>query len=101
MSDIVSSSADGIFVCQMLASIFLTLAGIVTTAVNAPFKDDRWILRYSIPVVLLSWLIVPWLVYGIYAGAKWNYNQINWIERPPVVEPADQEHIKATHGVEK
>ena len=67
------------------------------------FKDDDFHLRFKgkmwavgVLPLLLCWIWGPWLCYGVYITARWNLNQINWIERPPVVEPADQEHIKAT-----
>ena len=86
---------------QILAASLASIVGASATLVGCVESSERRVLRWSIPVLLLSWLIVPWLVYGLVVVGRWNMNQINWIERPPVVEPADQERIKAKHGVEK
>ncbi len=80
---------------------FIQVALIVLwlTSLGYPADEERpalcRTLRWTIVPVLTAWLWLPWVGYGVQVAWRKNTAAIAYIERTPIVEPANDPHIKA------
>lgn len=91
----------------VILSRFLVAAGVVATVVVllglfVSVQDEErprtsfWLrhLRWSLPLGILSPFIAPWVALVLYSAWRINWNSVHYLQRPPIVDPAPQEHIK-------
>lgn len=67
-------------------------------------RSLKFIRTYCLPFVLIGWLVLPWLAYGVKQVYLWNVGKINDLEAPvqvlpptPIVRPSNAD----VNGVEK
>jgi hypothetical protein len=89
---------------QMIGAAVTAIAAFITIILWAPLRSEykttdpeykrinNWIRLLSV-IALLSWLVTPWICYGVYKVAKLSTNQIEYCERPPTVIPKNPETI--------